>query len=139
MKRRCGSGSSCCVWVCCYTNPLPLSLLLPLCSFLPLLLILSVQKTEENIGVLPFFPHFQPKNDSPSLWKASCSNPCKMMSRRCIVAGTVSAKKQMYTTSILNEWKLRLDSNIDSKSLNNTYLNIIKILFLFLIFNFLYK
>ena len=27
--------------------------------------------------------------------------------------------------------KTRLDSNIDSKSLNNTYLNIIEILFLF--------
>ena len=33
----------------------------------------------------------------------------------------------------------RLDSNIESKSSNNTYLNIIKILFLLLIFYFQYK
>ena len=34
---------------------------------------------------------------------------------------------------------MRLDSNIESKSSNNTYLNIIEILFLLLFFYILYK
>ena len=72
------------------------------------------------------FPRgFQPTNKFPSLRKASHSNPrplfqtaCKMMSRQCVVAGPVSAKKaQMYTTYIEFSFKKITNNTLYSSSL----------------------
>ena len=66
------------------------------------------------LKIFSFHPtRFLPTTDSPSLRLASRSNPrppfqtaYKMTSHRCVNAGQVSAKKQLYTTSLLHHYEI---------------------------------